>query len=123
MGLSSAGKGLAPDGKQRIPPPSGLLTTPEGAEEDADLQAPAPSGDVAVLCDNDDSSTPMFILPEFTSQKSSGLAPVVKRRSVREAGMASPWQEVEVAPFACPVTGKQVMLRALVGNSSVCDSM
>ena len=81
-----------------------LTTTPEGAEDDAVL---------TLFHDNDDdSNSPMIILPEFTSQTSSGLVPVVHRRSEREACISSTWQEIEVAPFADPVTGKQVIIGA-----------
>ena len=115
MGLATAAEeGAVLDDEPRSPPPAGLLTTtPEDTEEGAGMR-PASPGDVALLQrDNDSdnySNTPMIVLPEFTSQKSSGLAPVIKRRSVREACMISTWQEVEVAPFTDPVTGKQVTL-------------
>ena len=114
MGLgTAAGEGTAPgDDEPHSPQLAGLLTTtPEDcAEYDADLRPTSPE-DVAPFRDDDYASdTPMIVLPAFTSQMSSGLAPVVRRRSVREACMTSTWQEVEVAPFTDPVTGKQVML-------------
>ena len=115
MGLATAaGEGAVPGDEPCSPPLAGLLTTtPEDTEEGIDLRLGSPGDAVLLQRDNDsddDSNTPMIVLPAFTSQKSSGLAPVVSRRSVREAGMTSTWQEVEVASFTDPVTGKQVTL-------------
>ena len=115
MGLATAaGEGAVLDDEPRSPPLAGLLTsTPEDTEEGVDSRPASPRDAALLQRDNDsddDSNTPMIILPEFTSQKSSGLAPIVSRRSVREACMTSTWQEVEVAPFTDPVMGKQVTL-------------
>ena len=116
MGLATAaGEGAVPGDEPCSPPLAGLLTTtPEDTEEGIDLRLGSPGDAVLLQRDNDSddasNTTPMIVLPAFTSQKSSGLAPIVSRRSVREACMTSTWQEVEVAPFTDPVTGKQVTL-------------